>query len=570
VPNGEFAEEGDPSGAVSGKPAAQQADDMALTPVKAEEGGVTRNVEQPEYAERHEIEEPQTEKTDAVDATVQARGPELTASHHKTYEDEEFDASDGEHSERGGGSAVWNLDPRPPLNPETTQEAINQPADGSNGNSKVDMKHVAWNADPSPSAATTTEQGESDPERVVWNVDPRVAGSGVSADREVGDDEPGLPLEDSVPTEANSGGTVWSADPTPPAATGEELSHAVVDGSDQEEEPKGSLDAIEDRSPWILDPTPSSELTPTANASAEEDQPVWNLDPEPAAAVASSSSEPSAQIEAAAGASLDVVEGNEEGKDGVDAVTTAPTTLLANSLAADNATHQDNNDSSPWNLDRDLPGTAHNSAAQEVDPNHDVKDPTQPSSEADQADPARSAAADQDVAAVEGGSNSAWNLDPTSPAAVDSAHDSQHYVVDRGDDDDNKPAWNLDPRTGDSSAAMVSSVEFAQADGDATIPPTMADNSEGSSSTDEESPPSSNSNSAPANELPPYPADQQLTAKGPDPTFDDDAVAEVPEPSNQRSARLSEDSPSEDGTPDYTPPSTARDSDAADEEDATW
>ncbi|GMF61601.1 unnamed protein product [Phytophthora fragariaefolia] len=202
-------------------------------------------------------------------------------SKQKTYEDDEFNASDedSKSNEPGPTHNVWNLDP-------SSQHSYHR-------------KEISAHSD---------FRGENGSERSIWNVIPNIAVSGTSADDSVpiNVDNPSEAIqhqEKSVSSEDINTHNVWNLDPNRSAPTTEALV-ATNDSSDVHnklDEEANIIDHTEERNVWNLDPNPSAPTTEalvTANDSSDvhnkldeeaniidhtEERNVWNLDPNPSA-----------------------------------------------------------------------------------------------------------------------------------------------------------------------------------------------------------------------------------------------------------------------------------------------
>ncbi|KAG3111290.1 hypothetical protein PI124_g8220 [Phytophthora idaei] len=534
------------------------------------------NTEQAESVEKGVLEK-SVKKQPGTTIEIEENGgepreaSERIQSTQKMYEDDEFDDNDdgmndnSKETGRRGEYNVWNLDPNPQNNHQSDKDVeLGQRTDNNDDDS---TKFGIWNADPKPPASPEADiPSESGVDRVVWNADPHVGGSDApindapiaSFDNEDDAHDDSAEQEDSLPNEDNS---VWNLDPSPsvptdakPAYEAEEQSPS---GTVQDEKSKVFDDSTE-KNVWNLNPMPASDPTHAAvnttevsddGRPAEVDQPVWDLDPEPAAEAVSSLA---AHCDATEERRSDVAGSNPD-KNAI---------VNSNPVDCVSATEKDNGENH-WNLDPTSASSTTESNDDNGEPVHNADVPLEDAAGAGELSAGAGVAqveADHHNADTEAATNNAWNLDPTIPvAAPEPATDDS--VSPSGEETIEGNVWNLDPHTGDASdpsnaANEATDLEIAQEDEGAPIPQRAAD--ELPVDAGEEDP-------TPVHQVTP---DKSLN----DPVIDDaepgaDMTAES-EPTEHTGEASYHSSPREfedDATPEYTPPSTARDSDTGDD-----
>ncbi|KAL3660026.1 hypothetical protein V7S43_014950 [Phytophthora oleae] len=450
---------------------------------------------------------------------------------------------------------IWNVDPNPENNPDPYQNESNSDgiSQSARDNGESNMKSATWNVDPDPSSS---EKGGGETDRVIWNADPNP-------------DDPDAPLDDvpvvysddeddaheaaegqsnSVPSDDNNESTVWNLPPRPSLPTEETPEDPVASQEAEEDSVQEDSDDDGDNSQkevWNADPTPTSyehEATTsmTENSNVEHqtgmNQPVWNLDPEPVpVSMPKTALSPAVQLihddangeissEAAASTANEIVDADSSTSEDAKPVPTVPSSNteyggnpwnLEPKVSLSPPDSNTENGDNPWNLEpkSSAPASNNTDGGQSVDiPVHNARSAGELSSEPD--------------------TNTAWNLTPSVPETVSNL-DSEG-----GNEEDNPSSvWNLDPHTGDASEppdtfTVVTASELLQEDEDDVSKPQST-----VKQLEMETPAESSGN------------------------YDDGTEVA----SNPSSAREYED----DATPEYTPPSTARDLDAGDE-DPTW
>ncbi|KAG7386131.1 Trafficking protein particle complex subunit 2-like protein [Phytophthora pseudosyringae] len=546
----------------------------------ASEEGSAKSVEQAETIEQGVSEKPVTSTTEEM--TEEGGEHQETNGHvqskQKTYANDEFDASDDDTNDNfKEADSVWNVDPNPrnndqPDGVESSSAGLEQPIGATNN-----TESAVWNVDPNPSDSTETEfRGEGGADRVVWNTDPHAAGADVSMDdapivySDNEDDVHNTAVEQEHPVRSD-GNSVWNLDPSPTVPTDEKLADAmasyegeVLSGKESmQEEESNVVDDSGESKIWNLDPTPASDPAQVATTiedardiehPAEVIQPVWNLDPEPAAEAVSSPELPRTQNDANEEVPAGAIE--EENADADSSIGEDPNP--SNAIHASDPTVEKEQGESPWNLD------PNSSPSPTLSKDDDDKEPVQSAGvPAHDEAGTENAEPDRDITDNEADTNNAWNLNPsvlaTAPEHVDEGRGSPS-----GEEESETSVWNLDPHSGDASepidsATEVAATEFVQEDENvSTVQSATGENVNDGGGEGSRDKPAESSNE------PETPAFDE--GAGPD---DDMAEAEhTTEDSNPSSPRESED----DATPEYTPPSTARDSDAAadDDDDTTW
>ncbi|ETK78788.1 hypothetical protein L915_15277 [Phytophthora nicotianae] len=510
-------------------------------------------------------------------------------------------------------SAIWNADPNPPASPEAdipseaeadrvVWNADHHPGgsdepmddvsvvnsdeghayddskeyDGKHDEISKDTRSVgeynAWNVDPNSQSDRLTDSkntdlnqqagnNEADVDRVVWNADPHADGSDavktdasvVNSDEEDLAQDDSVEHEDPIPKKDNPASNAWNLDPSPPVPTDANLADSVASYEAEEQSPN-VIDTNTDVNVWNVNPIPASDPTHTAENMTEAidggrpavaDQPGWNIDPDPAAAAASNPEVPAPHKDTTDDYRAELVENNPDDSN-----------AIVGSNPSDSAPDEEN-DENPWNLDPTLAPSITEDKGDNEDPLQNGELPL--SGAAELSSRVGSAQGDSDHGAVdlEEDTNNAWNLDPTAPTAVlmpdvdGSNSPSGEEVIERN-------VWNLDPHTGDASEATdtfneATGLETTQEDEVAPIPPTVAD-----------------ALPAGAGEEGPTPIYQETpdeSSNDPDtPVIDGDAdMTAASEPNSEASYHSSPRELEDDATPEYTPPSTERDSDADDD-----
>ncbi|RLN91644.1 hypothetical protein BBJ28_00008084 [Nothophytophthora sp. Chile5] len=207
--------------------------------------------------------------------------------------EEQYDSDDIDHT-------IWNVDPTPSKHGSINQsilsgaaadhagtgDSVNElhPGDAGVGD---DTERAVWNADPNP-PATTPAPVEVDPhdgeieERSVWNVDPTVNQSDLPT-AAVGSyaeatDTPLSPEGDTLDGSINSEKKIWNLDPETPVQ--ERIDREVVDVT-----AAGEQAGADTRTTWNLDPNPTAPdpllREDDSHDNDEKERGVWNLDPNP-------------------------------------------------------------------------------------------------------------------------------------------------------------------------------------------------------------------------------------------------------------------------------------------------
>ncbi|KAF4037912.1 hypothetical protein GN244_ATG10039 [Phytophthora infestans] len=392
-----------------------------------------------------------------------------------------------------------------------------------------------------------SQQIGTNDEAVVWNQDPYAGGSDSFEDDAFSDEEDHVqddPLEhaESISNEDRNTSNVWNLDPNSSAVTDAKLVDAATSHEVEVQSPANAVQEGEskvtehstDVNVWNLNPMPSSDPARAATKENNSDdtinEPVWNLNPEPVAEIISNPDDPGAHRDASeeplggnSGSST-----NEIAKANLNPsypVSTAEKEVgehfwnLESTSASSGVGNKDDNKElvqfarTPLEDDAGVSEFSIGAGNAQVEPNLDA------------------ATTDADT------SDDVWNLEPTAPAAASMINDDETNSPD-GEEAIEDTVWNLDPHTGDASepvhiADEAAHLESAQGDDDAPSPQMQED----PTPTHQEAP--------------------EITSNNPDPL---ETTEHTSEASYESSPRGSED----DGTPEYTPPSTARDSDEED------
>ncbi|GMF55972.1 unnamed protein product [Phytophthora fragariaefolia] len=491
---------------------------------------------------------------------------------------------------------VWNLDPNPSA---PTTEALVTANDSSDVHNKLDeeaniIDHTeernVWNLDPNPSAPTTealvTANDSSDvhnkldeeaniidhtEERNVWNLDPNPSAPTTEALVTANDSSD---VHNKLDEEANiidhtEERNVWNLDPNPSAPTTEALVTAN-DSSDVHnklDEKTSTIDYTEERNVWNLDPIPSSEsrppsavIDPACINNDEVEQPVWNLTPHRSSDANKSPELPQGVSDDAEDTHPEFVE-DDTGEDDASADSSGLDKPSMDPALVTEPVTVEKSEANTWNLDPN-PSSSLPSPEANISVHEDPEDSAQ---NEDTDSPAGGLSTDgglDHAAQVESnshtpgsdevGQDNTWNLNPSS---ITTEPIDKPGIMRASDEEGAGElewiVWNLDPHTGDTSEPNNSVIEM---DNVLSASPSTSTKSTAS----EQGEPSSGSD-APA-----------FSCAGGD--FSDPPEHVSNPPSSQNSPRESgAASPAEDDTPDYTPPSTGRDSDAAgDEGDAAW
>ncbi|KAE9356760.1 hypothetical protein PF008_g3457 [Phytophthora fragariae] len=477
-------------------------------------------------------------------APVSQEDNEQVLPKQKTYDDDEFDGSDDDanskSNEAGPAHSAWNLDPNWKNNSQEEELPIK-----ADSHDEVGTERAIWNADPHVAASDTS-------------VDNPAVADGNDKDDE---HEAASQQEDSVSTEDNDTSNAWNVDPSP---------SVPVVTPDPTEEQSGLvgeskiIDDFEERNAWNLDPTPSSEPAPTSELTRSHndnvEQPVWNLSPYPTPDVVANPELPPGNSDNTEEFHPEFVEDDVvEDTASDDASRIVDQHSPDTTSVAEPATAKES-ESTAWNLDPDpSPSPTNgnlsiNEHAVEPAQNEDSQVPEVTSTGSDGGiDHIAQTESNSHTPGCDEGQTNAWNLDPNGIATEPVGQVDCTAANNNGED--GWKVWNLNPYAGDASEPSNSVTEDPDAQDSAQNP------IDDEIVADKESLESSSGRGSPT------------FADG------DGDMAEIPDPtehtsqpgSSQNSPRASgSSSPTENNTPDYTPPSTGRDSDAAGDEDATW
>ncbi|KAG1693730.1 hypothetical protein DVH05_023131 [Phytophthora capsici] len=458
------------------------------------------------------------------------------------YRNENNSARDDNSKDTNPGS-VWNMDPNPESKSDSHQNEskIADFKDSAEDNDEINVKSAAWNVDPEPSSV---EAGEEDPDRAIWNTDPN-PGDPISPPDDVpvvySDDDDDVEAEEeqdnSVSSDVNNESTAWNLPISPSLPTEEKPEDPVVSHeveADSVKEDSNDDDGNDRKEIWNADPTPApnerhAATNMTENTDVEHltevNQPVWNLNPEPAPVLDAVSSSEEIQHthddtndetspENAGSTAKEIVHADSNSGEDLNAVAGSPSPKTENT---------DN----PWNLEPQV--------STSPDSNTDEGQIPDAGELPDRTENVQLKAVHTDIVS-DPDTHTVWNLTPSVPES--------NLDSDGGNEEDNRNSvWNLDPHTGDSSeppeviAVSELQTEVAQEDEDASTPRSVGKQLEDSLTEDP----------------------KETLAKSSS-NYDEGAEAPAAYPSETSNPN----SPSEyedDATPEYTPPSSARDSD---------
>ncbi|KAL4095285.1 hypothetical protein PRIC1_008662 [Phytophthora ramorum] len=494
----------------------------------------------------------------------------------KTYEDDDFDASDeGAHGAGGVEHTVWNADPNPHGSYQLDDHRVSVDrlaTVNSDDDSDNRANNTVWNVDPIPAFSDSTPtkaeySEENDVGSVVWNLDPRSIPSQDSTvllggfvddkDDDVGEEIPHTPVQLEHSTHDTN--QVWNLDPNPSDSV--KLDNASDDESFSSGQEVHATDT-EERQVWSLDPAPSRSVPRETDGNGE----LSSRDNKNGVELASEVG-PNSLEEGSTGATLT---GDQSPSDSSE--------TAKNENASD--CPEPPPSSSPAPSEDKLLCSDFTNRSELVDPNAGVRD----------------------VAGDDNNTTKTWNLDPVASSRHDSVDGTSP-----GNNGDERSVWNLDPQSGDASEPNNSVIEMddplcGEGGGDAAARQLNNDNPQNDvgASSDENEPTSSRSEASAPDASPPNPIEVETTATVPlqtgeqliappgAPDFDEGintalggGMVEEPEPadhtyedaSQQNSPRESEeDNPmDDDATPEYTPPSSARDESGDDNgDDTTW
>ncbi|RLN55849.1 hypothetical protein BBJ28_00004439 [Nothophytophthora sp. Chile5] len=436
--------------------------DHVTLPAQTGESSIKSHEDREDVGQEPAEKDAAVDKDSGGNDEIQAKQKTYEDEEFDDSEDAEADETEEQYDSDDIDHTIWNVDPTPSKHDSTNQsiglsgaaadrvgieDSVNelQPGDAGVGD---DTERAVWNADPNPSATTPApvEVGRHDgevEERAVWNVGPTVSQSDLPTaavgSYEEATDSPLSPEGDTL--DGNSEKKIWNLDPETPVQ--ERVEREVVYSTAASE-----LAGADTKATWNLDPNltaPDPLLREEASHDNDEKgRGVWNLDPNP--------SDPGTPSQSAA-SSTAAGDGVEEltllpagdNVDCVDAKAQAIWNLDPNSSASVPVEVQaDPNDQERgvWNLNPNPDEPASPSAGGDTprlppgcDPNI-ADESVHVIWNLDPNPSASAAAAPQDDSHNDHKERAVWNLDPSpsTPAPEGYPRDGEERAI-----------WNLDP-----------------------------------------------------------------------------------------------------------------------------